>query len=230
MKDATKEKVETETADWQYLASLPASWHGFTFQKDMNIVGDMYDLFSYVNDSRHRRVTAYYHEETKEYKLRVRIGLTEFCRIDCIVMSITDFERLLAERLERILTELEQFLPDTMPSIVQEKKICEWDYKPYLPERYRDFVLFINPSEPVRITNGSYIIADYEDFAGENNFVVYYNVFRDEFFGEARIKRIPDVSYEFDSQSLALLSKKLEARLIPRLDEVLDRAAGIVKE
>ena len=224
MKDATKEKVEAETADWQFAASLPADWHGFTFRKEMYIDGDRYELFSYSDESRHRKITVYYHEETKEYKLRVRIGLTEFCRIDCISSKFEEFEKLLKERMERILLEFEQFQPETLTSIVKEKRITEWDYQKFLPAEYKEFTLFINPSEPVRITNGSFIIADYEDFAGNNNFIIYYNLYRDEFCGEARIKMIPDVTYEFDSPTIASLEKKLTARLLPRLDEILLRA------
>ena len=78
----------------------------------------------------------------------------------------------------------------------------------------------------MEITNGSYIIIDYSDFALESNFIVSYNIFRDEFFGEARIHRIPDVSYAFDARELDELAQKLEQRLPARLREIRSRADG----
>ena len=229
MKDSIKEKVEQDTADWEYLTSLPASWHGFTFKREMNIVDDRYELFSYNCEERHRQAVAYYHEETKEYKLRVRIGLTEFCRIDCISADKTKFETLMRERFESVLAELEHFDPASLGSMVAAKKIIEWKYQQALPETYRDFELFIRPSEPVKITNGSYIVFDYEDFATESNFIVYYNVYRDEFSGEARIRKIPDVNYNFDSRTIPELEQKLSRLLLPRLDEVYMRAKSEVQ-
>ena len=48
-------------------------------------------------------------------------------------------------------------------------------------------------------------------------FIIYYNVFRDEFFGEARLHRIPEVTYEYDCSELkdleSLLAKNLQATL-----------------
>ena len=55
--------------------------------------------------------------------------------------------------------------------------------------------------------NGSYIIFDYSDFALESNFIIYYNEFRSEFYGEARIKNIPEMNYTFDSDSLLELEE-----------------------
>ena len=50
-------------------------------------------------------------------------------------------------------------------------------------------------------------------FAAQSNFIIYYNVFRDEFFGEAKIHRIPEITYEFDSSELKDLRLKLEEKL-----------------
>ena len=49
-------------------------------------------------------------------------------------------------------------------------------------------------------------------------------MFRDEFFGEARINNIPDMNYVFDSQKLSELQEKLKLHLIPRLQEIHQRA------
>ena len=53
---------------------------------------------------------------------------------------------------------------------------------------------------------------------------IYYNMYRDEFFGEARIHSIPDVTYDFDSNELVELQEKLEKHLVPRMREARQAA------
>ncbi len=80
----------------------------------------------------------------------------------------------------------------------------------------------------VRVLNGSYIVFDYSDFDIESNFIIYYNEFRSEFFGEARIRNIPEMNYTFDSKNLEELEEKLRAKLrahmVDRLREIRQRA------
>lgn len=224
MKDSTKERIEQEITGWTYMEQLPAEWYGFHYVKNMKITDDVYDLYSYENEMIHRSVTTYYHEETNEYKLRVRIGLTEFCLIEYIASSLSAFEQLLRNQFSDMLHDLAEFNNASISSIVREKDILNWDYTGSLPLQLEGFSLFIRPDEPVRVLNGSYIIFDYSDFTIESNFIIYYNVFRDEFFGEARIRQIPDMNYLFDSTELAELEEKLRQYLIPRLKEIRQKA------
>lgn len=224
MKDETKARVETETENWAYMAELPMDWHGFRLLRQMKINGDMYDLYSYVNEKNNRSVTVYFHEETKEYKVREKVGLIEFCRIEFITSEFASFERLLKQHFEDMMQELSVFDRKTISSTVMEKGILEWEYGKSLPESLEGFQLFTHPAEPLRITNGSYILFDYSDFSIESNFIIYYNMYRDEFCGEARIHRIPDVNYLFDSTTLPELEEKLSRHLVPRLQEIRRRA------
>ena len=226
MKDETKEKVEQETAEWAYLKELPAEQYGFQFRELRIVAGDIYDIFQYADEKRRRSTTAYYHEETHEYKLRVRIGLTEFCRIEFIAPNLAAFEELMRAQFGSALHGLAEFDPASISSIVQEKRLGDWEYGKHLPETLEGYELFLRPAEPLRITNGSYIVFDYSDFSIESNFIIYYNMFRDEFFGEARIRNIPEMNYVFDSKDLDELEEKLEAHLVPRLREVRERAGG----
>ena len=224
VKDATKERVENETADWAYMADLPEEWFGFRLERMMCIEDDRYELFSYRNQETHRSATAYFHEETKEYKLRVRIGLVEFCKMEYITGKFDTFEQLLRNQFEHMLMGMSRFDETGIGSIVRSKHIMEWEYGKSLPSTLEGFELFIRPAEPLEITNGSYVLIDYSDFSMESNFIIYYNMFRDEFFGEARIHNIPDVNYVFDSKTLDELEEKLKEHLVPRLKEVRRRA------
>lgn len=227
MKDSTRERVEKETDAWQYMAELPNEFHGFKLERLMEIDGDIYELFRYSSDERHRSATAYFHEETKEYKLRVKIGLVEFCKMEYITGSFDTFEKLLKTQLEHMLESLSRFDSAGIGSILKSKHIMEWEYGSKLPASLEGFELFISPPEPVEITNGSYIIIDYTDFSLESSFNIYYNMFRDEYFGEARIRNIPDVNYVFDSKELNELESKLHEHLVPRLREIRQRAQQV---
>lgn len=223
MKEKTKEAVDAALAKWAYLEALPEALEGFSLRRDMRVDGDVYDIFSYVCEARRRRFTVYYHEETKEYKARVAVGLTEFCDIDFITDDLAVLEAILRERMAKTLRGLVQFDREAIDSIVVEKKILEWPYAKTLPETVEGFALFIRPSEPLRVINGSYIVFDYSDFEAESNFIIYYNIFRDEFFGEAKIRRIPEMNYLFDSHDLDTLEEKLQEHFLPRLREIRAR-------
>ena len=67
-------------------------------------------------------------------------------------------------------------------------------------------------------------MADYSDFSIESNFIIYYNEFRCEFFGEARVKNIPEMRYDFDSKTIEELEQKLDNQLAERLRGIRERA------
>lgn len=223
MKDEVKEQITADIEAWEYMKNLPQEWHGFTFAKLMYEHGDMLDLYSYENAALRRGITIYYHDETKEYKLRMRTGLTEFCVIEYIYAKLSDFEDILLKRCENLLIAMAQFNAEHITSIVHDKKIMQWDYHKLVPETLEGFSLFISPDKPVRGINGSYIIFDYSDFANQSNFIIYYNVFRDEFFGESRIFNIPEVSYAFDAHELQELIGKLELKLVSHMQSLRER-------
>ncbi len=69
----------------------------------------------------------------------------------------------------------------------------------------------------MKIVNGSFIVIDYSDFATASNLTVYYNMYRDEFFSERRIRRLPEIVTDFDAKALNALVEKLSVRLEPAL-------------
>lgn len=220
MKDETVAKIKEETEGWAYMASLPEEWHGFTLKREPVIGKDKYDLYAYVNEDWHKSAIVYFHEETHEYKVRLKIGLIEFARIEFITAKLSVFEGLLTAQFEQVLKDMAQFNPATISSIVMGLNLPQWQYGLDLPVENEGFALFIRPAQPVKINNGSYIVIDYVDFALESSFTVYYNIYRDEFFSEARIWNIPDVNYDFDSSDLRELEEKLLSRMPARLQQV----------
>ncbi|WP_303841874.1 hypothetical protein [Selenomonas ruminantium] len=220
MKEETIAKIKEETDGWEYMAALPEEWHGFTLKREPVIGKDKYDLYSYVNEKWHKSAIVYFHEETHEYKVRLKIGLIEFARIEFITAKLSVFEELLEAQFEQVLKDMAQFNPATLSSIVEGLNLPEWQFGRDLPAESEGFELFIRPSQPVKINNGSYIVIDYVDFTLASSFTVYYNIYRDEFFSEARIWNIPDVNYDFDSNDLQELEEKLRTRMPARLQQV----------
>ena len=223
MKKEQLEKVQAEVSAWAYLNQLSPIEKNFRLKMLMREEGDTFQIYSYENEDLKRSVLIYYHEETKEYKLMITIGLTQFCAIEYISADLAQLEKILRERFDNLLGDISSFNEDHMSIIIKEKKIMQWDYIDKLPQEICGFRLFINPREPVKVINGSYIIIDYCDFAAQSNFIIYYNVFRDEFFGEAKIHRIPEITYEFDSSELKDLRLKLEEKLENTLKQLRAR-------
>ena len=60
------QRVQEEAGEWPYLADLPDELHSMRFQRLYRENEDMYELFSYTNEERHRGFCAYFHQETEE--------------------------------------------------------------------------------------------------------------------------------------------------------------------
>lgn len=224
MKEEALKKAAEETADWAYIKELPETIHSYQLRHLRTVYDDIYDLYTYVDEAAHRSATVYFHAETEEYKVRVQIGSYEYCLREFIVPKLEDFEQLLRTRFNAILQDIMDFHSNQKDIIFEEKHIWDWPFAATLPERLEEFELFIRPSRPFRFTNGSYIILDYEHFASKSNFAIYYNVFRDEYFGDERIAAVPDTDYDFDSRTLEELQEKIALHLAPRLKTIRERA------
>lgn len=202
---------------WDFYKKLPEEIHGFRLEKQMRVDEPRLYLFSYDCPARRRKLFAFYDKATKDFMAHTVIGLFDFCDIQFITTDLVSFERMLAERMETVLKNMAVFNAATLGGVFREKKILEQDWKSILPAEAAGFTLFILPDEPLKIINGSYIIMDYCDFQTESNLTVYYNIYRDEFFSERRIRRLPEMVTRFDSKTLTDLIAKLNEGLLPEL-------------
>ncbi len=225
MKDDLKNKLIEEVGATDFEKNLPEEIEGFRLKKIFDATGDKFNYFSYENPERHCTLTAYFHEETGEYKIRVKIGLTEFCLTDFFADKFPEFKVKLDSGIRGIIENLADFDNPKINSLVRDKKIPGWEYGKNFPATLEGFELFIKPTAPVEFTNGSFIIANYADFKIESDFVLYYNIYTDEFSGEAHINSVPDVSYTFDSKELPELEEKLKENLVEELRMIRRRSA-----
>ncbi|MBC8015168.1 MAG: hypothetical protein H7X79_05430 [Sporomusaceae bacterium] len=207
------EKIIAQIQAWDLLAKLPAESAGFSLCLEFQERGMQYCIFTYQNSEWHKSFSVLYDKTTKEFFARTVVGLTEYFDVNFIVGDISLLEKLLIKRLKDTLVNLAVFNPDNLGSIIIEKQIIAWPYGKELHQELVGFELFIKPCEPVKIINGSYIIIDYSDFSSESSLVIYYNIFRDEFFGEVRIRRTPHMSALFDAATLDKLQENIAVHL-----------------
>ena len=220
MKDETKNKIAAQVAESHFAEDLPDELDGFAVKKIFAAAEDKFILFRCVDDEIHCAVTAYFHEETMEFKVLQSIGLTEFCLTKFFTEDFAHFRELLRAELSGVLKNLRDLRSKEPNQFLREKKLDTWSYGKNLPATLEGFELFINPAAPVEVTNGSFIVINYADFKSNSDFVLSYNVYSDEFSGEKRINGAPHVTYAFDAKTLDELEIKLKKNLSVELQSI----------
>ncbi|MDR3590267.1 MAG: hypothetical protein P4N41_11490 [Negativicutes bacterium] len=220
------EKIIEQVAAWEFLRQLPAEYAGFTLISEPCVSSSQYTIFSYRKPEDHREFTVVYDDATKDFLARVTVGLNEYYDVSFIAASLANIERSLVQRLERTLDDMANPRGREYESIFRGKNILDWPHAAGLPLELAGFRLFIRPSEALKTINGSYVVIDYSDFALASNLAVYYNIYRDEFFGEVRVNRTPRMINLFDTRELPELAEKLEAGLEPALTDLRREIGG----
>ena len=217
MKEETRNKIAAQATEIHFAEELPAEIDGFELKKIFAPDEDKFIFYTYADEKIHCALTTYFHEETSEFKVRQKIGLTEFCLTNFFTEDFKTFKALLDAQLDNVIKNLRGCRNKKLNNFLREKKIDTWAYGKNLPATLEGFELFIKPAAPVEVTNGSFIIINYADFAINSDFVLYYNIYSDEFSGETRINGAPHVSYAFDAKTLKDLEAKLKENLVSEL-------------
>jgi len=217
------DKLIEKFQNWTYLETLPNRLHGFSLNVEQRLDGVQYLLFSYYSEELDKHFSVFYDKATKEYIARWRHGLIEFCDVNFISPNLETLEKLLVNRLQDAICCMAEFKPETLGSIFLGKKILEWPYACSLATDIQGFVLKINPTRPLKGINGSFIIIDYCNFSERTNLLVYYNIYRDEFYGELIFRSTPEMTTLFDSKTLPELEEKLKTNLEPAISDLRRR-------
>lgn len=226
MNDELKTKLAAEFEAANFFEKIPAELDGFTLKKFLSDDGDKFKYFSYENISAHRSLTAYFQEETREYKISVTLGLTEFCLTNFFTNDFEHFTEILSAELENAIKNLCAQIDADSDILIADKKFSSWNYGQTLPQNIEGFELFIAPKFPARITNGSYIIINYSDFKNNLDFNIFYNVYSDNFSGESQIGGVHHPSYIFDATDLSELEKILVENLFSELRRIKNISAS----
>lgn len=220
MKDETQNKIAAQVAELHFAENLPAELEGFALKKIFAADGDKFIFFKYADDEIHCAVKSYFHEETAEFKISQRIGLTEFCLTKFFTEEFAHFQELIDAELADVLKNLRGLRNGKINRFLRELKLDDWAYAQSLPATLEGFELFISPAAPVEVTNGSFVVINYADFALKSDFVLYRNIYTDEFSGERRICGATHVTYAFDAKTREELETKLKENLIAELREI----------
>ena len=195
MNDELASKMSAHAEEFQ---NLPDVIDGFAVEKICAAHGDKFFFFTCANDEIHCALTAYFHTETMEFKVRQKIGLTEFCLTNFFTADFAHFKQLIDSDLRGAIKNLRELKLKPLNIFLREKKI----------------------DAPVEVTNGSFIVLNYADFNLNSDFVIYCNIYTDEFSGERRINGAPHVIYTFDAKTLPELEDKLKKNLVDELREI----------
>ena len=220
MKEDTINKIAAQVAELHFAENLPAELEGFALKKIFAADGDKFIFFTYVDEEIHCAVKTYFHEETAEFKISQSIGLTEFCLTKFFTEDFKHFKELIDDGLAEVLKNLRGLRDGKVNRFLHELKLDEWAYGQNFPATLEGFELFIRPAAPVEVTNGSFIVVNYADFELKSDFVLYRNIYTDEFSGERRICGATHITYAFDAKTLDELETKLKSNLLDELREI----------
>lgn len=226
MGDSCIEKVDAALADCKQIAALPPEIAGFQYTRVRLHKDAQYDFFRYDHAPLHRAVVGFFDAATNSYKLRVEIGVVSYVLPSFICGELARFGRELERYLPRVMEELCADTLDRHELLPVRDAMLAWPYGAALPAQCEGFTLFVRPSAPAALTNGSYLVIDYADFARESDVGIYYNCYRNEFFGEYHVWGMPYVSYDFDAADLAALEQRLELHLVRYLRIAAAEAAA----
>ena len=214
------QEIAETTKTWDFINKLPENIDSFQKKLPGTIEGKVLTICSYYDDRLKAGVDIIYTSETFDYILVRKIGLNIYRDVRFIYKEKDEFAKKVGEALPQVLAETADPTKVNLGEMVADHKILTWAYGNSLPEDKNGFVFYIKPERSIEYLNGSIIMLDYSNFAKEDQFVVYYNRLREEFFGELKIGGVFHATKEFDSKTLAGLEKKLKAKLDKTLDSI----------
>lgn len=176
----------------------------------------VYSLFYYTNDA-NWRWWVLYDKEVGDYMVRIMVPLVDFVDIAFVRESLASFMDNLkanykASIIKRFLEPQEGFVYE-----YKKKGIPQWNYTEVLPQMVEGYHLDVTPLTALDMINGSYVIATYIKDNEETGVVLFYNTFRDEFFGETRQQGYPGITHDLDATTI----DKFEQAILNHLQDVL---------
>lgn len=176
----------------------------------------VYSLFYYINDA-NWRWWVLYDKEVGDYMVRITVPLVDFVDIAFVRESLAPFMDNLKANYKVSITK--RFLEPQEGFVYEYKKkgIPQWNYTEVLPQTVEGYHLDVTPRTALDMINGSYVIGTYIKDNEETGVVLFYNTFRDEFFGETRQQGYPEITHDLDATTI----DKFEQAILNHLQDVL---------
>lgn len=182
-------------------------------EKDRSIRNSrIYTAFAWEDADTGWQVKAIFDEETEDYMIKMDLKLVSMTQVEAITGDFALFKKYVAEltprAIEKNLIDL-----DKKSVLLNKKGFMKWDYKDSLPETIGHYKRIIRPTSPLHGLNGSYIIGAYECKEKNIGALFFYNVYRDEYYGELRAGGIPVIVHQYDSKTVEEFEENLKKNL-----------------
>lgn len=200
-----------QLGEWNYLNNLANEYKSFIktshpLQKNKD---EIVSIFSYENKANKCKIDSFFDYKTLDYMLHCHMGFHLFHDIRFISKELSEYEEKMELYLKPLLEDLDPNVKRTSDFFIKRKGLDQWTPET-LPAEIGNLKLYLQPPCYFSTINGAIVLLDYSDFENENQFALFYNRMRDDFYGERRsagqIHRMP----EFDCDSLEELTKILK--------------------
>lgn len=215
--DDEKLKAEREARrklfmDWDIEKELPADISGYKLHRIDKQDGRIYYAFGWTNEENGWEVRALFEEETMDYMVKMYLRLVTLTEIELITGDFDEFKRNLVLLTPKAIDH-ELIHRENVSVLVRGKGFMVWDSEPFLPETIGHYQRMIKPSMPVLGLNGSYIIGAYECREKDTGILFFYNMYRDEYYGELRAGGIPGIIHQYDAKTIPELEEAINKNL-----------------
>ena len=219
-----EDKLEQERAerrqkflDWDIEKELPTDIEGYKLKRLDKQEGRIYFAFCWENEENGWQVRALFDEETMDYMVKTDIRMMTLTEIELITGDFEEFKRNMKLLTPQYIAK-EFIHRENVSVLVRGKGFMVWDYTPFFPP----VLGHIDPHRPLLGLNGSYIIASYECREKETGILFFYNVYRDEYYGELRAKGIPGIIHQYDAKTIPDLEETIRNHLEKDLKDLYE--------
>lgn len=216
-----REKRRQSFLDWDIEKELPGKIGDYSLHRmDVQDHG-IYRAFGYTGQQHGWTVQAIFDEETMDYMVKTDFRLFTLTDIDMITGDFSAFRKS-ADRLLTLHIQRELIDRGKVSVLVRGRAFTVWNYQSVCPEHVREFTRVIDPSAPVLGLNGSYVIAAYESQKDRAGLLFFYNIYRNEYYGEMRKNGVPVIIHQYDAHS----TEELESAIADHMERDLMQLAG----
>ncbi len=181
----------------------------------------VYTAFAWENEKNGWMVKAIFDEETKDYMVKMDLRLMTLTQLESITGDFEQFKKRVRELTPKAI-EKELIHLERVSVLAAAKGFMKWDYEKVMPERMGQYKRIIKPVNPVEGLNGSFIIGAYECRERNIGVLFFYNIYREEYYGELRAGGIPVIVHQYDATTINEFSSHLEAYLEKDLETLYE--------
>lgn len=216
---AAREKRRQLFMDWDIETELPTDIGPYHLQHIDKQQDRIYYAFGWIDEKSGWQVRALYDEETADYMIKMDLHMMTLTEIECITGDFEEFQKFV-KKLTPEAIEKELIHREKVSVLVRGKGFMVWDYHDSLPETLGAYERIIAPDRPLLGLNGSYIIGAYQCREKDTGILFFYNMYRNEYYGELRAKGIPGIIHQYDAKTIEELEQKIKLHLNKDLEEL----------